>query len=54
MIKQKIILETKRLIAKAPSDVDFANRIKLLSDPAVVKYSRDGSVRSTEQIVEFL
>ena len=50
----KKILETKRLIAYAPNDSTLDNRLKLLSDPAVTKYLRDGSVQPHDVIGAFV
>ena len=50
----KKILETKRLIAYAPNKNSLDNRLKLLSDPEVARYLRDGNVQPKEVIEAFV
>ena len=49
-----ILLETKRLILRQITSADFDDLLRMNSDPEVMKYIGDGSVRTREQMVEEL
>ncbi|MDR3476596.1 MAG: GNAT family N-acetyltransferase [Gammaproteobacteria bacterium] len=49
-----IILETKRLTLKLPTEADFNDLLSLRTDPEVMQYIGSGNIETEEQIKEFL
>lgn len=49
-----IILETKRLILKQPTLSDFAELLRLRTDPHVMQYIGTGDIQTESQVKEFI